>query len=151
MIISFCGHASFCATDALKQQLLSVLDKEIGEKTVSFYLGGYGGFDEFAYTCCKKYQENHPNARLVFVTPYITEAYQRKNLPILQKQYDEILYPALEGKPLRFAISYRNKWMAENADLMIAYVLHDSGGAYQTYSHAKRKGKTVINLADHGT
>lgn len=111
--------------------------------------GGYGGFDGFAYACCKKFEERHPNASLVFVTPYMTQEYQQKHLMELQMKFDEILYPPLEGKPLRFAISYRNQYMMEKADFVIAYVDHDWGGAYKAYRHAKRKGKIIFNLADY--
>ena len=54
----------------------------------------------------------------------------------------------LKKKPLKFAISYRNKYMVETADYVIAYVSRAFGGAYMTYRHAKRKGKEIFNLAD---
>lgn len=44
-------------------------------------------------------------------------------------------------------ITYRNKYMVEMADYVVAYVSHDWGGAYTTYKHAKRKGKEIFNLA----
>ena len=60
------------------------------------------------------------------------------------------LYPELERVPPRFAITHRNRYMVEKADLVIAYVSRARGGAYQAYRHALRKGKTVINLAETG-
>ena len=41
-----------------------------------------------------------------------------------------------------------DKWMIEKADLVVAYITHDWGGAYQSYRHAKRKGKKIENLAE---
>ena len=79
----------------------------------------------------------------------MTQEYQQKHLTKLQMKFDEILYPPLEGKPLRFAISYRNQYMMEKADFVIAYVDHDWGGAYKAYRYAKRKGKVVFNLAEY--
>ena len=73
------------------------------------------------------------------------QLYKKKQKSV-STYYDAIVYPEIEDKPLKFAISYRNKWMAEQADLVIAYVNHNSGGAWQTYQHAKRKKKTIINL-----
>ena len=148
MILSFCGHASFSATEALEKCLLKFLDGVIGQEPAFFYLGGYGAFDEFAYATCKKYKETHPNVRLVYITPYITEEYQKKVLALETKRYDEIIYPEIENKPLRFAISYRNQWMMEKADIVIAFVAHDWGGAYKSYQYAKRKGKRIFNLAN---
>ena len=37
--------------------------------------------------------------------------------------------------------------MVEQADLVIVYLEHTWGGAYQAYEYAKRKGKVIINLA----
>ena len=64
------------------------------------------------------------------------------------KLYDEIVYPELESVPWKFAISKRNEWMVEQADIVIAFVDHDWGGAATTLQYAKRKKKTIINLAD---
>jgi len=41
-------------------------------------------------------------------------------------------------------------YMVEMADYVVAYVSHDWGGAYNTYKHAKRKGKEIFNLANLG-
>ncbi len=112
------------------------------------YLGGYGKFDEFAYGCCKKYKAEHPNISLVFVTPYMTVEYQHHHLAFQKARYDSILYPPIEDKPPKFAIMYRNRYMVEAADCVVAYVSRDVGGAYTTYRYAQRKGKELFNLAD---
>lgn len=62
--------------------------------------------------------------------------------------YDSIVYPQIEDKPLRFAISYRNRWMVKGADLVVAYVNHKWGGAYKTYAYAIKLGKMIFNLAE---
>ena len=147
MIISFCGHAKFYATKEVRERLLSLLGDLAEDENVIFYLGDHGSFDAFGYSVCKEYKENHSKARLCFVTPYITEQYQKKILPMQEERYDEIIYPDIEDKPLRFAISYRNKWMVENADVLICYIDHDWGGAYQAYLHAKRRKKIIYNLS----
>ena len=63
-------------------------------------------------------------------------------------RYDSILYLEIEDKPKRYAITYRNKYMVETADYVVAYVSHDWGGAYTAYKHAQRKGKKIFNLAN---
>ena len=146
MIISFFGHATFLRTEEIEKRLLSVLQDQVGDAPCEFFLGGYGGFDEFARTCCEKYKKEHPNVRLVFVTPYITPEYQRNQLDYRKDSYDEIVYPPIEDKPYRFAISYRNQWMVQQADLVITFVQSSFGGAYQSYCYAKRRNKTIINL-----
>ena len=38
--------------------------------------------------------------------------------------------------------------MVDEADIVVAYVLHDWGGAAKTLDYAMRKGKTVIRFGD---
>ena len=147
MIVTFCGHAQFSKSEEYEKKILTFLEEKVGDQRADMYLGGYGAFDSFAYYCCKKYKETHPNISLVFVTPYLTLDYQKNHLDYQKTKYDSILYPEIEDKPKRFAIIYRNKYMVEMADYVVAYVLHDKGGAYLTYKHAKRKGKEILNLA----
>ncbi len=142
MIVTFCGHSDFFESNKYENLLQDTLEREIGTCSAEMYLGGYGGFDNFAYTCCKKFQRQHSKISLVFITPYLEVD------PISEHGYDSVIYPGLEDKPPRYAISYRNKYMVEKADLVIAYINRDWGGAYKTYSYAKKKGKKIINLAE---
>ena len=64
------------------------------------------------------------------------------------RQYDSTVYPPLETVPRRFAISHRNRWMVESADVVVAYVLHDWGGAATTLRCAKQKKKQIISYRD---
>lgn len=146
MVIAFFGHADFQSTNEYRKELLSLLEEEVQNEEVEFLLGGYGNFDSFARSCCAEYKKTHPQTRMAFVTPYITEEYQRNRLSQVKDLYDQIVYPELEKTPLRFAISKRNEWMAEKADLVIAYVACSRGGAYKALQFARRKKKTVINL-----
>ena len=142
MIVTFCGHSDFFESNKYEKLLQDILEREIGTCSAEMYLGGYGGFDSFAYECCKKFKVNHPNVSLVFVTPYM------KVDPIYRQSYDSVLYPGLEDKPPKFAITYRNRYMIDRSDLVIAYIDHDWGGAYKTYEYAMRKSKRIINLYD---
>ncbi|MBR6546208.1 MAG: hypothetical protein IKT72_04685 [Clostridia bacterium] len=147
MIVTFCGHARFKGSVEYEQKILSFLKETVADREADFYLGGYGDFDRFAYGCCKAYKKTHPKVSLVFVTPYRESEYLKHRFDNENAPYDLILYPELENKPKRYAITYRNRYMVEVADYIIAYVTHDWGGAYATYQHAKKKGKTVFNLA----
>ena len=148
MIITFCGHADFQKSNEYEKKILEILSRDVGESEADIYLGGYGMFDEFAYLCCKKYKEKHPRISLVFVSPYMTLEYQRNHLVYEQEKYDEIIYPEIEDKPLKFAISYRNKYMVKKADIVVAFIEREIGGAYQTYKYAKRIGKVIYNIAE---
>ena len=148
MIITFCGHSQFTRTAEYEQKILAFLEEKVGNKPADFYLGGYGSFDAFAYDCCKKYKATHPDASLIFITPYMTVEYQKNHLDYQKKRYDDIIYPEIEDKPPRFAITYRNRWMVEQSDYVICGITHDWGGAYKTYQYAKRKKKHIYNVTD---
>ena len=148
MVISFFGHAHFSGTKAWEERIISILGERIGEKRADIYLGGYGDFDEFAYLCCKKYQQRHPQVRLIFVTPYLTLFKQTDYFKYLKMRYNEIVYPEIEDKPKKFAITYRNRYMVDASDLIVFYVACEWGGAYETYKYAKRKKKEVVNLTE---
>ena len=140
MIITFCGHSDYIQTANDEKKILTFLEQNINEECVDFYLGGYGKFDSFAYTCAQKYQTIHPSSKLIYVTPYL-------NPKTLTQNYDLIIYPELESVPPKFAISYRNKWMIEKSDIVIAYVNRSFGGAYKSYNLAKKSNKTILNIA----
>lgn len=148
MIITFCGHRDFVATPALEQKLLSVFKEQLHDSPADLYLGGYGNFDGFALRCGHIYKTQHPQISLIYVSPYITPTQANGAISREASRYDQILYPGLERVPPRYAILYRNRYMAEQADLVIAYITRSRGGAYQMYQYAKRKGKIIYNLAD---
>ena len=91
----------------------------------------------------------YPGIEAVYVTSYLGISEQAR---IREMQMcglcDGALYPPLEGTPPKFAISKRNEWMMESADLIIAYVERGYGGAYQALQTARRRGKRIINLCD---
>lgn len=51
----------------------------------------------------------------------------------------------LETVPRRFAIPRRNRWVVDAADVVVACVLHDWGGAAATLRYARQKGKRIIS------
>lgn len=148
MIVTFFGHSDFRANEFYKTKLLKILKTVTKNEPVLFYLGGYGQFDNFAYECAKEIKQKQDTAKLIFVTPYLTIDYQKNHLEAQKSKFDSILYPPLERVPLKFAISHRNRFMVDHADFVIVYITHSFGGAYQSYQYAKRKRKTIFNLAE---
>lgn len=145
MIITFCGHSNYLGTLEDEQRLLNLIESVAKDNQVDFYLGGYGNFDFFALKCAKKYKENHPNANLIFVTPYLNK-WLKDRRDFLEKNYDEILYPELEDIPQQFAILKRNEWMINQCDFIFCYVTTHYGGAYKSLLYAHKRKKTYINL-----
>ena len=148
MIVTFCGHSRFPRSAEYERRILDILESELGDRPVDFYLGDYGDFDTLAYDCCKMYSQNHKNASLIFITPYITPEYQKNHLEYKKERFDGIIYPEIEDRPLRFALTYRNRWMVEKSDLVIAGIFHSFGGAYQTYKYAKMIKKRTLLVTE---
>ena len=142
MVIVFCGHSNYIQNTNDETNILHVLEVEAGNTPCEIFLGGYGRFDDFALLCAKKFKQRHSNAKLILITPYLKNA--KMNLE--KATFDSIIYPNLEHVPPRYAISHRNKWMIEQADIVVCYVSHQYGGAYAMYADAKRKGKRIHNL-----
>ena len=144
MIISFCGHSTYIEKESHQTQVLQILESEIDNREVEFFLGEYGCFDSFAYKCAKIYQKNHVNAKLIYITPYIKS---KKDILDQASRFDEIIYPTLETVPKKYAISHRNRWIVDKSNIIIAYVEHDFGGAYKMYKYAQNQNKKIYNLS----
>jgi uncharacterized phage-like protein YoqJ len=121
--------------------LQSQVEATITEGANLFYLGGYGGFDRMAASVVWELKKKYPQIQSVLVLPYL----DRK---ICADNYDGTTYPPLEAVPKRFAITHRNRWMVDQSDVVIAYVLHGWGGAAKTLEYAQRKHKLIINYGD---
>ena len=150
MIITFAGHSDTRISKDLSERIKNaIISTTKNCESVSFYLGGYGNFDNHCAMICREIKSTLPHCEIIFVTPYITIQQQEKMKQLLKANiYDSTLYPPIENTPPKFAISKRNEWMISEADLVICYVRRDFGGAYKSLCYAKRKNKRFINLAE---
>lgn len=142
MIITFCGHSDFYEKEDMAKTVMEAIEKIGKGKKVEFFLGGYGNFDNFGHRIAKEYKLKHNETRIVFVTPYQTESY----LEYKAYNYDEIIYPFEDKVIPRFAITYRNKWIIEGSDFVIAYVKRSFGGAYKMLKQAEKAKKQIFYL-----
>ena len=140
MIVTFCGHSNLFDSDgSISAKLVEVLAQLIAEGADQFYLGGYGAFDSLAAKTVKELQKEHPQIHSTLVLPYLNRDYN-------ETLYDDTTFPPLEKVPRRYAISRRNEWMVDQADVIVASVDHGWGGAAKTLEYAQRKKKRIINL-----
>ena len=147
MTITFCGHSNCLFSDEEKEILKQLLIKEIRKNpTCKFYLGGYGDFDSLCLRTLRELKKEFQDIELIFFTPYIDKNYSK--LEFATYHYDDVIFPPIESVPRKFAIIKRNEWMVEEADLVIAYVQYSWGGAAKTLEYAKRKKKSIINIAE---
>ena len=139
MVCTFFGHKD--TPKEIEPTLRSTLIELIENKNVSvFYVGNNGNFDTMVRCQLEDLSQTYP------ITYSVVLAY----LPIEKNKYDNLtntIYPeGLETVPKRFAISWRNKWMIQQSDIVVTYVTHNFGGAAQFKEIAERAGKEVINL-----
>ena len=137
MTCTFFGHRD---TPKEKEPILkSTLIDIIENKNVdTFYVGNNGNFDRMVCTVLSELSSVYP------IKYYIVLSYVPKQKT--ENSERTILPEGIETVPLRFAISYRNKWMIEQSDYVVTCVSRSWGGAAQFKELAEKKGKTVINI-----
>ena len=139
MVCTFFGHKD--TPKEIEPTLRSTLIDLIENKYINvFYVGNNGNFDNMVRRQLEELSQTYP------ITYSVVLAY----LTTKKSEYDDTtntIYPeGLETIPKRFAISYRNKWMIEQADVVVTYVIHGFGGAAQFKAVAQRLGKKIIEL-----
>ncbi len=137
MTVTFCGHSHVSDAAELNVWLDKVLDLLIAEGADRFYLGGYGDFDRMAAEAVRAKKDERPGIEMALVTAYLGRQADRES-------YDYMIYPTLRDVTQRSAIPKRNEWMVDSADVVVAYVTHEWGGAAKTLEYARRRGKRVI-------
>lgn len=140
MVCTFFGHKD--TPKEIEPTLRSTLIDLIENKNVNiFYVGNHGNFDAMVRRQLVKLSQVYP----------ITYSEVLAYLPTKKSEYDDytntILPDGIETTPKRFAISWRNKWMVQQADVVVTYVTRNFGGAAQFKALAQRQGKTVIELS----
>ena len=141
MVCTFFGHKD--TPKEIEPTLRSTLIDLIENKNATvFYVGNNGNFDTMVRHQLENLSQTYP------ITYSVVLAY----LPTEKNKYDDLshsIYPeGLETVPKRFAISWRNKWMIQQSDVVVTYVTRTYGGAAQFKELAERQGKTVIELSE---
>ena len=114
-----------------------------------FITGGALGFDTEAARQVLKFRINHPDVELILFLPCLD---QDSSWTVGQQDsYGYILSAANEVRYVsdvydKTCMKRRNQAMAEECDLMIAYVGRDRSGSSQTLRMARSLGKEAYNL-----
>lgn len=112
------------------------------ENIKHFLVGIEGNFDHLVQEILKELSAKDPTINYSVVLSYLPKKTTSPSI-------EQTIYPeGLETVPQRFAISKRNAWMLEKADIVIVYVTTPFGNSFQLMNRAKKKGKKVINIAD---
>ena len=140
MICTFFGHSDTPETvmPALKAVIVDLIENM---NVTGFYVGSHGNFDRMAISILSEL------AKTQSIRFYVVLAYQptEKDADYLAHT---VLPDGIEAVPPRFAINFRNRFMLENADIVITYVTHSWGGAAKFKQLAKKKQKRIIELSE---
>lgn len=141
MVVTFFGHKDTPKSieTVLRANLIDLIENY---GATEFYVGNNGKFDVMVYRQLEELSQIYP------ITYSIVLAY----LPVEKNKYFDFtntIYPeGIETVPKRFAISRRNKWMIQRADVVVTYVTNNFGGAYQFKSIAEKEGERIIELSE---
>ena len=148
---SFTGHRNI-KKDHIKK-LPDLLLRAIGyayEKGCrTFLAGGAVGFDTEAARAVISFRLSRPDVRLKLILPCVDQAerwseHQRSVYEYTLSEADEVVY--ISDSYYDGCLKERNRALAEQCDILIAYVGRYNSGAAQTARMAKSLGKQVYNL-----
>ena len=71
MNVTFCGHAQVAEQEKVEQWLFQVTEELIEQGADTFYLGGYGSFDNLAAKVLRCQKKRYPKIELVLVLAYL--------------------------------------------------------------------------------
>lgn len=147
---TFAGHREVWEdiADELEETILLMIEDE---RVSRFYIGENGEFDALCAKTVRRIKKTrYSHVELILVQPYMMQ-----HLNELREQYagfyDDILVP--EGADIahpKQAITLRNRWMVDHADMLIAYLRRDFGGAWQTFCYAHRQKKYLWTVGRGG-
>lgn len=141
-VCTFFGHRDCPASirGVLRATLIRLIEQE---GVTSFLVGCQGAFDAAAASVLRELWPRYPQITCAVVLAYLPRHAEAFSLPTL-------LPEGIERVPGRFAISRRNRWLLEHCDVVVCYVTHSWGGAAKFVQLAKKRGKSVCNLAEGG-
>lgn len=146
-IVALFGHRELPDLQRIEKSLYPIVKKLILKETyVIFLIGRNGEFDEYAASIIKSIQHEYGtgNSELLLVLPY-----EVADIKYYENYYDDIyIPPCVEGVHPKSSISKRNRWMVEQADLVIVNVEKSQGCAYTAMKYAEKLHTHVINLAE---
>jgi len=148
--VSFFGHRQVDRFFETEEKVTELVRKLITKKEyVEFLIGRDGEFDQIVASTVRRAKRDlrDDNSELVWVLAYPKAEYT-DNADSFDEYYDrvEICDEAARSHP-KAAIQVRNRSMVDRSDLVVCYVEHETGGAFQTMEYAIKIGKEIINLS----
>lgn len=143
------GHRQIENVIEVGTALRNAIEKILSDhEYVEFLIGREGEFDILAASVIKSIMRDRDigNCSLTLVMPYIRADFE-KNQEEYEMYYDsvELCEQSAAAHP-KAAIRIRNRAMVDRSDLCIFFVIHPSGGAYQTMKYVESINKNILRI-----
>lgn len=144
-------------------KLLRVIEEQIQEyqnEEITFICGGALGIDQMAFHLCNKLKLKYFNIKTELAIPFLKQANmwfsdadikrykEHKDLADRVVYVDELEQYKFDKVPIgeyhAVKMQIRNKFMVDNADLVIAVWDKSSGGTKNCVKYAEKLGKKII-------
>ncbi len=147
-ICAFFGHRDTPITPDIENRLEKLLYKLLEQGVNEFWCGDQGNFDWLSRIVLKKIQNKHPNVIICYIAAYNPCLFSKEKQQWIENNFD-ILFPdeVAQCHP-KYALKQRNRFVCKNADIIICYVEHMYGGAFEAVQIAKKLNKKIINIFD---
>ena len=125
--------------EKIEEKIINLIEKE---NVTNFLVGEIGGFEKDAYDTILKIKKILPNIKIILVISRTNELHTKE-----ERYFDDFIFPdkcAIGYK--RLSIVYRNQYIIENTDFIIAYNKYKYR-AHKFCEKAKNKGVKVVELA----
>ena len=135
---TFFGHRD--CPDSIEPILRKTIEKLIVDNGVNVFLvGDSGNFDKTVFRVLRDLEGLYNIKIMLVLSKFPKQSDPFNDYSVLP---DEVLLA-----PSRFAIDCRNRFMLNRCDYVVTYTVCDFGGAFKYETMARKKNKTVINVA----
>ena len=151
MVCSFTGHRKI--EPETRERLVGLLGRAIeyayNEGCRTFITGGALGFDTLAAREVIRFRMSHTDVRLVLALPCVEQdskwsETQKSAYNFTLSAADEVIYTS--ETYTNHCMAERNRYLADRADILIAYCGRTNSGAAQTVRMAEKMNKRIYNL-----
>ena len=137
---TFFGHHN-CPEHIRPKLRETIIDLILNKNVDMFYVGNHGHFDSMVRSILRELQTAYPQIGYAVVLAYMPGKAAEG------EDYSDTMLPeGIERVPKRFAISWRNNWMLEHSEYVVAYVTHSWGGAAQFVEKAEKHRRKVVYI-----
>ena len=146
-ICAFFGHRDTLITAQLEEQISQTIRRLIDEGIDEFWCCEQGNFDWICHKILLELKNEYTFIEICCVCAYNPSKYPKIRQDSLEKMYDYLIYnDEIANGPNRFAIVRRNRYIAENVDVILCYIENKTGGAFSAVKYAMNRDIKIINL-----